>query len=130
MLLRRVQYDDSRGVGEPLNETGLDGLGIVVRGLHFVAVDSAFSTLRRLAARSLFKPQGMWATAYIRIKCIYVVCINTYFMYIGILCIYTTNRNISDNDAAYYIYIYICVCVCVCVICYFCHINILAMLLI
>lgn len=59
MVHRRIQADDSRGVGEPHNETGLDGLGLIVRGVHTVRVDKAPAAgreLRRLAARSLFKP--------------------------------------------------------------------------
>ena len=32
MVHRRLLHDDSRGVGEPLNETGTTGLGLVVTG--------------------------------------------------------------------------------------------------
>ena len=64
MVHRRILVDDNRGVGEPHNETGLNGAGLIVRGRHWVSQDAApvaSRALRALAARSLFKAH--WATA-------------------------------------------------------------------
>jgi lysosomal alpha-mannosidase len=64
MVQRRLQYDDNRGVGEPLNETGLDGNGLVVRGVHRVTLDPAGSAgiARRVAVNDmLFKPLSTFA---------------------------------------------------------------------
>ena len=53
---RRTLYDDSRGVGEPINETGLDGEGLIIRGKHFVILDSLKNATEqhRLLGESLF----------------------------------------------------------------------------
>ncbi|XP_029636473.1 lysosomal alpha-mannosidase [Octopus sinensis] len=40
MLHRRLLFDDGRGVGEPLNETGVDGHGLIIRGKHLLYVDT------------------------------------------------------------------------------------------
>ena len=56
MVHRRIQRDDNRGVGEPLNETGLDGLGLIVRGVHRVSFDTTAaqgSVSRRTALADL-----------------------------------------------------------------------------
>jgi len=64
MIHRRILEDDSRGVGEPHNETGLNGAGLIVRGKHWVSMGKKSEgpkELRALAAASLFKP--LWALA-------------------------------------------------------------------
>jgi lysosomal alpha-mannosidase len=60
MVHRRLLYDDKRGVGEPLNETGLLGEGLVIKGKHWVILDDqANSTYnhRMLAERIMLEPQ-------------------------------------------------------------------------
>ena len=55
MVHRRTLFDDALGVGEPLNETAY-GQGLVVRGRHFLLVDSPSSSAvnHRVASQQLY----------------------------------------------------------------------------
>lgn len=60
---RRTLYDDSRGVGEPINETGIDGKGLVIRGQHAVmleSVDDSPAKHRLLGEAMLLRPYHMF----------------------------------------------------------------------
>ena len=60
---RRTLYDDKRGVGEPINETGQYGDGLIVRGSHVLLFDTinASTVYHRLIGESLMlKPEYMF----------------------------------------------------------------------
>ena len=61
MVHRRLQADDDRGVGEPLNETGMNGAGLIVRGTHMLSVapiasGAAAAARAALLSAALFRP--------------------------------------------------------------------------
>ncbi|OTF80159.1 hypothetical protein BLA29_011764, partial [Euroglyphus maynei] len=47
MVHRRLLHDDGFGVDEPLNETGIDGNGLVIRGRHRLLVTGRGSSYHR-----------------------------------------------------------------------------------
>ncbi|CAF4406893.1 unnamed protein product, partial [Rotaria magnacalcarata] len=55
MIHRRIIYDDSEGVNEPLNETAF-GKGLVVRGKHFLILELPANSalIHRVGAQELF----------------------------------------------------------------------------
>lgn len=56
---RRLLHDDYLGVAEPLNEPGLDGNGLIVRGKHLLLFDTVQNSAafhRDLAMRTFAKP--------------------------------------------------------------------------
>ena len=53
-------HDDKRGVGEPLNETGVSGEGLIIRGKHLLMLDTVDSSVypqRMMAEELLMIPE-------------------------------------------------------------------------
>ena len=87
---RRLLYDDSRGVREPLNEPGIDGKGLIIRGKHLLILDTVENsayTQRMMAEELMMIPElsftqneGIQLEDY-NLK----VIINFYFIIISLL---------------------------------------------
>jgi len=64
MVQRRLQQDDFRGVGEPLNEPGLNaqGDGLIVRGIHRLSLDRPTDapTVGKEALQALMFPPAVF----------------------------------------------------------------------
>ena len=59
MVHRRLLHDDARGVGQALNETGLTGDGLIVRGVHWLTLDTptrSAKAQRQLMQSDFFRP--------------------------------------------------------------------------
>ena len=66
MVHRRMVHDDGRGVDEALNEPGLDGKGLIVRGRHWLIAapaDTAAAAYKPLHLRGLTLPSSTIAFA-------------------------------------------------------------------
>ncbi|KAG8181687.1 hypothetical protein JTE90_014820 [Oedothorax gibbosus] len=64
MVHRRLLHDDAFGVGEALNETGVDGSGLVITGSHYLIFSNltkAASKHRPLAQKIYLEPQISFA---------------------------------------------------------------------
>ncbi|GBN36329.1 Lysosomal alpha-mannosidase [Araneus ventricosus] len=65
MIHRRLLHDDAFGVGEALNETGVDGRGLVITGSNFLILSNmtkAASKHRPLAQQLFMQPQLSFAS--------------------------------------------------------------------
>lgn len=70
-LHRRTFRDDDYGVGEPLNERGIDGRGIVARGRHWLVLSppaKAASFYRPLTLELFRYPTPMYASGAVTEK--------------------------------------------------------------
>ena len=65
MVHRRLLFDDRRGVGEPLNEPGLDGNGLIIRGRHWlIAAPVALAPAAYKALHNIALSQPRAVTAF------------------------------------------------------------------
>ena len=60
---RRLLHDDKRGVAEPLNETGVDGDGLIIRGKHHVILNDVTTSTqlhREMGESEMLRPHHMF----------------------------------------------------------------------